>query len=120
MRKFIYLAVAALALTSVGSASFAGEVKGQQLMPMLSGKTLSCRARGKDLSLRFGKATAASSAIAFNYVLGGKPGSGTYVLTKSGRLKHKETGATRKFGFNKKKQLTITGGGAPSATCEWP
>ena len=120
MKKTIALALIAGSLSLSVSPSFASEIKGPDLMSMLNGKALTCRAGGKDLTLKFGQTSAKSTSVAFKYALGSNSGTGTYVMMKNGRLKQKETGATRKFAFNKKKQLTITGSGVQPTTCNWP
>ncbi|WP_146346220.1 hypothetical protein [Falsiphaeobacter marinintestinus] len=96
MYKFVITACLAVSLSGAASAA---ELKGADIVAVLSGKTYACENKAKDKQMKmvFPKLNPATQEIPYTYTLDGKTKSGAYVFRNNGaKLVSKGSSQTRR------------------------
>jgi len=113
--KFALAALATLTCFSFATPTLAKELVGQELVNMVNGKTLKCKAGQKNMTIKFG--TLQKNKIKFDANLGGRKIKSGYRLTKKGKFAHETSGASRKFVLDGNGVLTMSGNGIAKTKC---
>lgn len=93
------LLISACFVTSIAGAAFAAELKGADIVTVLSGKSYACenKAKDKQMKLVFPQLNPATQEIPYTYTLDGKTKNGAYVFRSNGnKLASKGSGQTRR------------------------
>ncbi|MDQ2094850.1 hypothetical protein [Rhodalgimonas zhirmunskyi] len=105
-------------LTSAGlilaSPALADELTGAALVSALSGKSFSCTAEGKKMTMQFAQAKK-NGSVSYKGVWGGRSFKSEYRLSKKGRYSNQGRG--RKISTDGKGHFVFTGAGVPKAVC---
>lgn len=87
-------------IVAAGTAQAASELKGADIVTMLSGNSYACQNKAKDksMSMQFPALSPASQEIPYTYKLDGKTASGAYVFKSNGKkVASKSSGQSRRF-----------------------
>ncbi|MDV4146722.1 hypothetical protein [Shimia sp. FJ5] len=106
--------VVAAALAILPLPIFAKELTGSALVEALSGRSFSCDAEGKPMTITFGKAKK-NGSVNYRGKLNGRSFSSSYKMDKSGR--YRNGGRLREVHRTGKGKVTILSKDLPTAVC---